>query len=211
VLHQSPQLSPKGRNKYGRHKFLKPTTPASSIDEAECASDKPMSASDYGSSYGPTWSPKVLEDDNFYKGLMRTEAWHNEDVAQYRACVSDSSFDSSPVLVRSYPYSPPSKMDSSIKGPRWNRQETVMFELSGQKAIFYESLRSQKAVRGFIASQIAVDKHSKFLYTTDNAKEPREARNQEDLVAIWDELRTVIVCSKQGHFASTQHPIIVKQ
>jgi hypothetical protein len=84
--------------------------------------------------------------------------------------------------------------------------------LLGQEAIFYGSVQTKNAVRGFMASRIAVDKQYEFLYTTeDNKEELCRAPSQEYLVAIWNTLRTVVVRSKQGHFASTQHPDIVKQ
>lgn len=196
-----------------------PATPASSLDEAECGRQDSVSASNYSSSYDPPWSPMMRKDDGsslgkdaaMYNEVVQTQARQTYKDAQNTASVIDSPHDSDPVPVRSPLRNSLSQINGSIQRPRENEQETVKFTLSGQEAIFYVSVRTEEAVRGFIASQIAVDKQSEFLYTTkyDNG-ELCEAPSQEHLLAKWNKLCTVVVRSKHGHFASTQHPNIVK-
>ena len=102
-------------------------------------------------------------------------------------------------------------IDTAIQRASLDQNRTITFQLQGNEAMFYVSERTKEAVRGFIESQVAVDRNSKFLFTSNVEGDLCEAKSKEYLADIWRTLRTVVVVSEDGHFASTQHPTIIDE
>jgi hypothetical protein len=105
--------------------------------------------------------------------------------------------------------SPSRAIPVALQGiPPAAKREAIVFQLSGNTNMRYRSTRTLESIRGFVRSQMMVDESSTFSSMIDGkmADAPTEAHLLEELATI----DIVIVHSKQGHFASTQHPSIVQ-
>ncbi|KAH4890802.1 hypothetical protein HBH74_235750 [Parastagonospora nodorum] len=188
-------------------------TPASvdSLVEAYCCWS-PTSLSNYEGEPSPSialsYGAALNKDMEWYKNLdqspydhLRASEETSDDVV---ISTAPSDANSRSPLRTSL-----TNINAAIQRSSLDQNRTITFQLQGREAMFYVSERTEEAVRGFIMSQVAVDRNSKFFFTSSIDGELYEAHSKEHLIAIWRTLPTVVVVSEDGHFASTQHPTIV--
>jgi hypothetical protein len=197
------------------------STPPSSLDERECYQGDAFSPSDYDCSWTPTTQRSTMALPNI-AFLQEADSYRNLVSLAHRRCdtAKDDCGPLSSKLRKQTPSAPralsascttaaaaPSVAQHATTLPSAKR-EAIVFELSGNKSMRYRSTRTQKSLRGFIRSQLMVDASSKFSYTIDG--KTYDAPNEAHLVEKLEMIDFVVVHSEQGHFASTQHPSIVR-
>jgi hypothetical protein len=193
------------------------STPLSSIDGRECYQDESFSPSDYDRSWSPITQRSATTLPNTsclhsYRDLVNLpfgrESVHGDEHVSAPADANEHNASSTRA---------PSPCDTMPAGRRESIQRTssprvagceaIEFKLSSNKDMFYRTTRTLKSLHGFIKSQRMIDASSKFSYMVDGktVDAPTDACLLNNLKII----DSVIVHSKEGHFASTQHPSIV--
>jgi hypothetical protein len=185
------------------------------VNGEDCCQGDAFSPSDYDRSWTPitrrstTALPNVssFEQANSYRNLVDIVHRQRDAVEYDYAPASIDARWQDPFRTKAL--SPSRAIPVALQGiPLAAKREAIVFQLSGNTNMRYRSTRTLESIRGFVRSQMMVDESSTFSSMIDGkmADAPTEAHLLEELATI----DIVIVHSKQGHFASTQHPSIVQ-